>query len=737
MKNYFIITLVILAASAKAQVKISGRVTDNKKHPVIGASITLKDTYDGGVTDSAGNYSFTSLEKGEYQLEARSMNYQAAIQIVQLSKENLVINFQLKEVLNELTAVTITAGAFEASDRKRAAAVLNNLDIVTVGGANADVTSAIKTLPGAQQVGEQEGLFVRGGAGYETKQFIDGSLVNNPFGTSVPDIASRGRYPSSLFKGTIFSTGGYSAVYGQALSSVLILESIDLPQQSEATVSLSTVFAGGGFQHLAKNNRSSFGVNAGYTNLAAYFNIVKQKPDYFKMPSFYNGDANARFKTKKGMVKYYTNFTKGVLGLRRGNINDHSLKNAIDLDNTNWYHNLSWRETLKNGWKMQLSSSFSTNKDLINQQVQNSDNKPVSTGLIYIDSTNFKLNRLEQLTQAKAVFEKKLPGVNAVRFGAEHWYNNTHTIVNQYDILLKDHLTSVFAETDIHLTNDWAIKSGARLEYSSILEKANISPRISMAYKTGPQSQLSAAYGTFYQKPENNILQYTTQLGFTKSTHYLINWQKTTTAQVFRTEIFYKKYNNLVKTYPTFNTDGDGYAQGWEIFWRDKKSIKNLDYWVSYSFLDTKRDFLRYPGQLQPTFAAKHTASLVTKKFIMKWKTGFNFTYTFATGRPYYFMQENNGKIEIKDQGKTISYNNLGFSANYVPSAGNPNAKRHFILVASVTNLLNSKQVFGYNYNHNGSYKEAINPPAQRFIFLGCFITWGLNRTDEIINNNL
>jgi len=36
------------------------------------------------------------------------------------------------------------------------------MDIYTTGGANADITATVKTLPGAQQVGEQEGLFVRG-----------------------------------------------------------------------------------------------------------------------------------------------------------------------------------------------------------------------------------------------------------------------------------------------------------------------------------------------------------------------------------------------------------------------------------------------------------------------------------------------------------------------------------------------------------------------------------------------
>jgi hypothetical protein len=114
---------------------------------------------------------------------------------------------------------------FEASDRQRAAAVLNPIDIVTTASANGDVTGALKTLPGAQQVGESEGLFVRGGTAAETKYFIDGTLVNNFFQGGAPNIAGYGRFSPFLFKGTVFSTGGYSALYGQALSSALILES--------------------------------------------------------------------------------------------------------------------------------------------------------------------------------------------------------------------------------------------------------------------------------------------------------------------------------------------------------------------------------------------------------------------------------------------------------------------------------------------------------------------------------
>ena len=43
--------------------------------------------------------------------------------------------------------------------------------------------------------------------------------------------------------------------------------------------------------------------------------------------------------------------------------------------------------------------------------------------------------------------------------------------------------------------------------------------------------------------------------------------------------------------------------KGVELFWRDKKSLKNIDYWVSYSYLDSKRDYLNYTESLFPNFA--------------------------------------------------------------------------------------------------------------------------------------
>ncbi len=740
MTKYFSLFIaLIFSQHVFSQTTIKGKVTDNKGKVLPGASVTLKGTYDGALVDSMGNYVFQTKEKGAQTLVFSILGYITIEQPISIGTENIIQNISLKEELNELKAVMISAGSFAAGDNKRGT-VLNSIDIATTAGSNADITAALKTLPGAQQIGNESGLFVRGGEGYETKQFIDGTMVNNPYFSSPSDIASRGRFSPFLFKGTVFSTGGYSALYGQALSSAVILESIDLPEKSAANAAISPLLVGAGFQDLAKNKKSSWGANYGYVNVGLYFQLVKQTPDYFKIPEFHNADANFRIKTKSGgIIKYYTTFDYSELGLRRPDIDSAYLKDAFSLTNHNWYNNLSWRENLGNGWEMNLGTSYSTNRDDISQQVQDANNQPkmFDTASTWMLSKNFNLKNRQDLSQVKLVLKKKLGGISTLRFGGEFWYNYNSTLFNDTLHILKGNYQAAFAESDIYISNDLVAQVGARFERSSIINKLNFAPRISLAYRTGPSAQISAAFGIFYQTPETQQLFFSTQLGFIKATHYILNYQKITNERIFRTEIFYKKYEDLIKTFPSYNNSGYGYAKGLEIFFRDKKTFKDIDYWISYSYLDTKRDYLNFPMELQPNFAAHHTASVVMKKFYTKIKTGFNFTYTFATGRPYYNFQLNNGKYEIADEGTTKSFNSLGFSVNYLPSLGKQNARTFIVLFASVNNVLGANQVYGYNYSYNGSIKDAIRPPAKRFYFIGCFLSWGVDRSQDAINNNL
>lgn len=736
-----------------SQTHLNGRITDNKNHPLAGISISLKDSYDGSTSDSSGRYSFVTNEKGSHLLIASATGYRGEEKSVDLKESNLVVDLQLRELVTELKAVVISAGAFEASESKRAT-VLNPIDIVTTASANADVTAAIKTLPGTQQVGEQEGLFVRGGTAAESKVFIDGTPVNNFYFSSVPDIAQRGRFSPFLFKGTVFSSGGYSAQYGQALSSVLLLESIDLPEQSSASIGISTVGLSAGYQHLAKNKKSSWGISVNHTNLWLYFQLVKQKVDYFQVPLFNNIETNYRVKTSKtGIVKFYGYFNSSTLGLRKGDIDSTSLKDAFGLDNLNYYTNLSWKERLGSRWKMQVGLSYSNNRDKILGELQDNQNTKQVIPAYPYNQKNFNIVASNQFAVGKVVLERKFMGLNVIRFGGEYFYNKDNstfrnTNIQTQNIASTDNFTAAFAETDIYLTNDLAAKIGTRVENSSLLAKTNLAPRVSLAYKAGKDAQFSFAYGIFYQKPENSFFTRAykfNDLQYNKATHYILNYQKLTRDYTLRVEAFYKKYQDLIKTYPVYNSNdsiantGYGNAKGFEIFWRDRKTFNGVDYWISYSYLDTKRDYLNYPGLMKPGFAADHTASLVIKKFVTKMKTGFNASYTFATGRPYYNIRYDNysSHYKIYDNGKTNGFNSLSFSMNYLPNINKKGAGRFSVLVFSVTNILNTNNIYGYNYSYNGANKQPITPPAKQFFFLGYFLSFGVDRSDDIINNNL
>jgi vitamin B12 transporter len=734
----------------QAQTVITGTITDNKKQPVPGASLAIKGSYDGATADSSGRFRFKTYEKGRQVLTVSSIGYATVELTINISGAELNVPVVLKQEVTEMSAVVITAGAFEASDRKRAAAVLTSLDIVTTASANADVTGALKTLPGAQQVGESEGLFVRGGTAGETKTFIDGTLVNNFFFSSVPGIAQRGRFSPFLFKGTVFSTGGYSALYGQALSSVLILESIDLPDQSSANLSITVLSVGGGFQKLNKKKNASWGINYGYSNLDLAFAVIKQQQEYTKTPGGHYADANFRIKTSKnGMLKYYGYMTTNKIAFTVNSLDTPGYRDRFLLKNINHYHNLSWKEQFKNKWKINIGLSASNNRDDYEFALTDANKKELV--LSNFEFKNFDLENRGLYANAKLVLEKRFKGLNAFRFGTE--YNHSSDKINfiafngmKFPSTIQENVYSLFAEQDVYITNNLAGKFGVRAERSELLNRNNIAPRLSLAYKVGKQAQASVAYGQFFQNPELRNLPAVNPLAFQKATHYIAQYQKTTSLTTFRAEVFYKKYDNLIKTVivnnqqRAGNNNGFGDAKGFEFFWRDKKTIKNLDYWISYSYLDTKRDFANFPFAITPNFAAKHTASLVVKKFVSDWKSNINFSYNYASSRPYYNIQpdaNNAGKFMFADRGKVDPYHNVSFSVNYLPKIGKKDAKSFVVYVLSVSNVFNFKQQFGYNYSYNGLRKQEIVPPSRMFVFLGAFFSFGVDRSEDAININL
>ena len=243
------------------------------------------------------------------------------------------------------------------------------------------------------------------------------------------------------------------------------------------------------------------------------------------------------------------------------------------------------------------------------------------------------------------------------------------------------------------------------------------------------------AYGNFYQNPSNNVLKFEQDLKAQMTSHYILNYQYVNKGKIFRAEAYRKDYDNLVRFDTEFEgfdsnytSDGDGYAQGLDLFWRDNSGIKNMDYWVSYSYLDTERNHRNFPVAAQPNFATKHNLSVVGKYWVDNWKSQIGISYAFSSGRPY-----TNPNTDQFLGERTKSFNSISFNWAYLLS-------QQKILYFSVNNLLGFNNINGYQYSNtpdiNGNFsRRALVPAADQFFFVGFFWTISEDGTDNQLDN--
>lgn len=723
MKTKLLLTLFsLLTIHISAQTTlVKGRVTDPSKNPLAGANIILRDSYDGATADTDGNFEFETEESGPQTLQVTYLGFDSVVQQVTLSGGVFEFNPVMREAFNELKVVVISAGAFEASDEKKVT-VLKPLDIVTTASAGGDTYGALRTLPGSQvSTGDVEGLFVRGGSGSEAPTFIDGMLVRNPFFASSPDYAARGRFNPFLFKGTIFSTGGYSAQYGQGMSSAIILESQDLPDRSAGTAAISSVGLGYGQVQLSKDKRRSIGGGINYNNLAPYFWVVKEKPDFTQSPESAGAELFFRQKTgETGIIKFYGNYNWGRFGFNTEALDGDVF--GFSVKNNNVYTNLSWSNFLTENWKLQLGTSLSRDWNDIGTSFNTGNLSP---------DTFFLRNYLGQFRAVATRFYGRL---SSLRFGAEFQFGKEEFENRLFGTSnYNDQYSAAFVEADVYMTTKLVARLGVRGEYSKLLDQGRISPRVSLAYKLGEGDQVSFAWGHFYQKGDSLLRwqsQFGTLPGFQRAEHVILNYQYILNDRTFRVEAFYKKYRDLITTRGDLRNDGTGYAQGIELFYRDKKSVKNMDFWFSYSWLDTKRIFQWYPVEAQPTYAANHVSTLVVKKFFPDITTSLSLSYNYATGRPYY--NPNRTADEFLSD-RTPDYHNLSLSVSYITAIRNTFA----VFVLSVQNVLRQDQIFDYRYSSDGSMRTEITPAAKQFFFIGAFFSWGTDRSQEVLDKQI
>lgn len=708
-KTIIIAFLSLIAAAASAQITIKGKVTDKTGNPLIGATITIKGSIDGASTDTLGYFHFRTKRTGEQTLVATYIGYEAIQQPIAIAKQDITVDLRLKQTPTAIKDVVITAGSFEASDKKKGV-TLNSYDIATTPTASGNIYGALTTLPGTATIREDGRLFVRGGDAYESLTYIDGLRVKKPYTSAMPDLPSRGRYSPLLFAGTTFSSGGYSAQYGQALSSALILQTTGIATKNQWGLGFLSVGVSG--SETLTNGKASVSAQAEYYNLKPYMSINKPKESWNSYPQSFEATVVARQKAgANGLIKLMATFQHSQSNLEYPDFNNQAKPTDIDLSNSNFFLNLTYGGLFKNGYSLKAGVAFSAD-----------DNRLVPG--------NTKVHEYNTYFQSKVVLRKEFSttvnisagfDVSPNRFIQKYWQLDTLKSRSAFT----DYNFAPFSEIEALLFDKLAFRAGVRGEYSDILKEFKAAPRLSLAWLTGENSQMSFASGIFYQTPEDQLLRFTHNLQFEKAIHYILNYQITKDNRIFRIEGYYKQYSNLVryngdKFYePTlYNNNGYGYAKGFELFWRDQKSVKNLEYWVSYSYIDSKRIYRNYESKVTPPFAPKHNISLVTKYFISKLNTEVGGSVVAASGRPY-----NNPNSTIFMNGLTKPYLDCSMNISYLFRF----VGKLSVAYLQINNLLGRENIFGYNFykDANNSYQSLpVTQSFKREFMFGVFLNW-------------
>ena len=499
-----------------------------------------------------------------------------------------------------------------------------------------------------------------------------------------------------------------------------MLNSNDIAEKTQGDISLMTV--GADLAYTKKWDRTSLSGKVQYTDLRPYQDMIEQDFDWDQAPNGKVAEFVFRQKVKEnGLLKVYANMDLSNLAIRQPNINNGGIKDTVAIDNNYFYLNTTYREMLNNKWTLRAGLSSTLNEENLNVNSDDIDEneKAFHAKLAF----NWEATEKVSVNMGTEFFGKKFTQEFAISNGPTGAFN------------FADNIASTFVEADYFASNKFVVRTGLRLENSSLLNQTWVNPRIAMSYKLTEKGQFSLAYGDYLQSAQNNYVLVNNQLKPEKATHYILNYQHIHDNRVFRVETYLKQYDDLVKFVDlnnfnpnTYTNNGFGEAKGVDVFWRDGKTFKETDYWISYSYVDSERDYQDFAQLATPSFVSNHNFSFVVKHFVTPLRTQFGATYNFASARPFH----NPNKAGFMND-QTPTFQDLSLNAAVL-------LKPNIILYMSSSNIFGRDNVFGYQYasqaNDQGLFdRQVIGQGAKRFVFIGLFITLSKDGNENQLDN--
>jgi hypothetical protein len=465
---------------------VKGIVFDkNNGEPVGFATVILKGTKYGAITDDNGIFSIDKVPVGGYEIRISYLGYDSLVAPVNVSERNAVIHkYFITKLSIELEGFEITAERIIAQTETRVSVTnvvpKQILRIPSIGGVS-DIAQYLQVLPGVVFTGDQGGqLYIRGGTPIQNKVLLDGLVVYNPFHS----IGLFSVFDTDILKNAQIYTAGFGAEYGGRISSIMDIKTRDGNKRNVAgKIDLSTfsgkVLLEGPFlkQKEGRGNSVSF--------------LLSVKGSYLEQTS----KLLYHYANKDGLpYNYLDGYGKISIGTANGskiNLFGFSFNDKVNYPDIASYKWLSW-----GGGTSFLFLPFNS--------------KMIIEGLIAVSS--YKINMEEELTPERnssintlniGMDFSYLTGKNTFSYGLEvlgTWTDYKFTSSYGYNIGQLDYNT----EFGLYLKYKWTLKKwliepGLRLQIFSSQSYVSPEPRLAMKYNITDNIRLKFAGGLYAQ----------------------------------------------------------------------------------------------------------------------------------------------------------------------------------------------------------------------------------------------
>jgi len=549
------------SAFAGSEGTILGKVLDfDSREPLFRVSVELVGLGHKTFSDTDGRFSFSSLPSGSYTIAFSAEGYESLsmrnIFLAQGANKSLEIALirSLPKIEEEVTVLAETLPLVE--EKTGSVIRMESEQITRVPGSFQDLSRVLDAVPGAyRRTQKSNDLIVRGGSPWENGFFIDNIQVPNinHFQSQATSGGAIGVIDLSLIRDLDFHTGGFSASYGNRMSSVVDIRFREGNRdRMAARLDLNITGFGARLEGPLGKNKGTWLVSM----KRSYHDLVAGMVGYGVAPRF--GDFHLKMTydiDSSNRLILLNIFGDSGISYDLERAVEQGFNNVLDFktrQNTiglNWAH--SWGD--RGVSNTSLSYSFfdvGYSGRAVNPETAAREYRLTEELHGEVNFRNINSFRLGSLARMEFGGEVRWEGLDYSNYASEYM-NRWGTSVSP--ALVNGRLSAVtpaaFATLIYNPLKAVTASIGLRAEYFSYNRHWFLSPRITTTWRLSPRLSIKAAGGLYYQTLPLYLLSGSTQNRSNadpRAGHVILGLQFDLTRDiVFSLDAFNKSYHHL------------------------------------------------------------------------------------------------------------------------------------------------------------------------------------------------